>query len=766
MKRNLRLVALLLVLVMALGTVVACKKTEAPAEEDSTDKGYTGGDTLVVGYDLFSEKFSPFFATTAYDQDAAGITQVGLLSSDREGNIVLKGIEGETRAYNGTDYTYTGIADCTITKNADGTITYAFKLREDVKFSDGKNLTADDVIFSMYVLSDPTYDGSSTFYAQPIVGMEEYRADRSELYKVLLKDGPNATNSAYTAEQSAYFFEAFEKAGLKFAKGILDDIIKAYGAAYNVSDYAGAAALWGYSNVTTEADFWAAMKAAYGYDISDSGINYEAFNESIVDLINAELGARKDEFYAVVILGTPVLSIAGIKKTGDYSLEVKMSKYDATSIYQLALTVAPMHYYGSEADYDYAANKFGFPKGDLTCVREKTTKPLGAGPYAFINYENGVIHYERNEYYYKGAPKIKYLNFQETDAGNKFAGVKAGTFDITDPNFDTATVDAIKEANGGSLTGSVVNTYTVDNLGYGYIGICANTVKVGESKDSDASKNLRKAFATLFSVYRETVVKSYYGDRASVINYPISNTSWAAPKPADEGYEIAYSTGVDGKPIYTANMTETEKYEAAKKATVEFLKAAGYTYDNASGKFTAAPTGASMTYEVIIPADGIGDHPVFAVFTESKKVLESIGIELIITDPSDSNVLWDKLDAGQCQIWAAAWGATVDPDMYQVYHSSNIVGLEGSTGSNHYSITSSELDKLIMDARESEDQAFRKSTYKECLELILDWAVEVPTYQRQNAIIASAERVNVSTLTPDITTFWGWMNDIELLEMN
>ena len=766
MKRNLRLVALLLVLVMALGTVVACKKTEAPAEEDSQDKGYTGGDTLVVGYDLFSEKFSPFFATTAYDQDAAGITQVGLLSSDREGNIVLKGIEGETRAYNGTDYTYTGIADCTITKNADGTITYAFKLREDVKFSDGKNLTADDVIFSMYVLSDPTYDGSSTFYAQPIVGMEEFRADRSELYKVLLKDGPKATNAAYTAEQSEYYFAAFEKAGLKFAKGILDDIIAVYGAQYNVTDYAGAAALWGYKDIKTEADFWAALKTAYGYDISDSGINYEAFNESIVDLIDAELGARKDEFYAVVLLGTPVLSIAGIKKTGDYSLEVTMSKYDATSIYQLALTVAPMHYYGSEANYDYANNKFGFEKGDLTCVREKTTKPLGAGPYAFINYENGIIHYERNEYYFKGAPKIKYLNFQETDAGNKFAGVSAGTFDITDPNFDTATVDAIKEANGGSLSGSVVNTYTVDNLGYGYIGICANTVKVGESKDSAESKNLRKAFATLFSVYRETVVKSYYGDRASVINYPISNTSWAAPKPADEGYAIAYSTGVDGKPIYTANMTETEKYEAALKATVEFLKAAGYTYDSASGKFTAAPNGASMTYNVIIPADGIGDHPVFAVFTEAKKALATIGIELTITDPSDSNVLWDSLDAGQCQIWAAAWGATVDPDMYQVYHSSNIVGLEGSTGSNHYSITSAELDKLIMDARESEDQAFRKSTYKACLELILDWAVEVPTYQRQNAIIASSERVNVSTLTPDITTFWGWMNDIELLEMN
>ena len=104
--------------------------------------------------------------------------------------------------------------------------------------------------------------------------------------------------------------------------------------------------------------------------------------------------------------------------------------------------------------------------------------------------------------------------------------------------------------------------------------------------------------------------------------------------------------------------------------------------------------------------------------------------------------------------------------MYQVYHSSNIVGLEGSTGSNHYSITDEDLDKLIMDARSSEDQAFRKATYKECLEMILDWGVEVPTYQRQNAIIASTEAVKVDTMTPDITTFWGWMNDIENLEMN
>ena len=57
-------------------------------------------------------------------------------------------------------------------------------------------------------------------------------------------------------------------------------------------------------------------------------------------------------------------------------------------------------------------------------------------------------------------------------------------------------------------------------------------------------------------------------------------------------------------------------------------------------------------------------------------------------------------------------------------------------------------------------------TYKQALEIILDWAVEVPTYQRQNALIFSTENVNLDTLTPDITTFWGWAQDIELLEVN
>ena len=68
-------------------------------------------------------------------------------------------------------------------------------------------------------------------------------------------------------------------------------------------------------------------------------------------------------------------------------------------------------------------------------------------------------------------------------------------------------------------------------------------------------------------------------------------------------------------------------------------------------------------------------------------------------------------------------------------------------------------------ARQSTDQTYRKTLYKEALDIVADWAVEIPMYQRQNCIIFSTERINMDTVTPDITTYWTWRNDIEKLEM-
>jgi len=459
-------------------------------------------------------------------------------------------------------------------------------------------------------------------------------------------------------------------------------------------------------------------------------------------------------------------SIEGIKKLDKYTVEVKTKGYEAPAVYSICgLQIAPMHYYGDKAQYDYEKNMFGHPFGDLSLINAKTTAPMGAGPYKFVKYENRIVYFEANENYFVGAPKIKNIQFKETADSEVVPGVVQGTVDVGEVSASKKNYEEIAGYNSnGEIVGDIIHTVKVDFLGYGYIGMNADTILVGTDPVSAESKDLRKAIATVISVYRDVSYDSFYGEAASVINYPISNTSWAAPQPTDEGYKVAFSTDVDGNPIYTSSMTADEKYAAALQAAIGYFKAAGFTYDEATGKLTAAPAGAKLSYEAAIGANGNGDHPSFAVLTDASAALATIGFELKINDLSDTSVLWDMLDAGSQEIWCAAWGATIDPDLYQVYHSSGIVG-RGGSDSNHYHIDDAQLDQLILDARKSDDQSYRKAVIRQALDIIADWAVEIPAYQRQDSTIFSSERVKVETLTPDITTFWGWKAEIEKLEM-
>ena len=763
-----KLMALVLALVMVVSMFAGCKKADDATTTESndvttesnetTENNSDKADTLVFATATFGQKFSTFFATTAYDMDVVDLTTGGLLTADREGNIVRNGIEGETIPYNGTDYTYYGMGDVEVVENDDGTVDYNLTMRDDIVFSDGEPANIDDVIFGIYVMADPTYDGSSTIYAVPIEGMDEYRGGMEALTNVILEAGPDAVSELSNKEDTEYFWNAFNAAGEKFCQSIADYVIANYGA----EDFKSAVEMWGYQAEDT-ATMWQQIIANYGYDITDNGINAEVADKDFSEFLNEELGDKADMYAAGVSTGDSAANISGIERTGDYSMTVHCTKFDATAIYNIAFPIAPLHYYGDPSAYDYENNQFGFTKGDLSVVKSKTSQPLGCGPYTFDSYENGVVTLVANPNYYKGEPKIKYIRMVESVDADYVPGIQSGTFDLATPSISADTVKALEDGNSnGELSGDVTTTALVDYRGYGYVGINADVVKVGSDSSSDASKALRKALMTVMAIHRDTVIDSYYGERAAVIQYPISNTSWAAPRPTDEGYENCYSRDVDGNPIYTDGMTEEEKYDAALQAAVGFLKAAGYTFDD-NGVITAAPEGAETSYEMLVPGSGQGDHPAYGVALAASEQLKTIGFDLVVSDV-ESSVWNDSLEANTAQLWCAAWQATADPDMYQVYYSANAHG-EG-TNSNHYQITDSELDTLIVDARSSSDNAYRKATYKTCFDIILDWGVELPFYQRKDCTVASTVRVNVDTLPKDMTPYWSWDAEIETLEMN
>lgn len=764
MKKMRQTLALLLAGALTVGSFAGCGGSKAGGETAGTETAGTeaagtaasGSDTpLVIANDGMSEKFSPFFAESVPDQNIVDVTQISLVYNDRSGEFIYNGIEGETTSYNGTDYTYYGPTDLTITENEDGTVYYDFKLRDDLTFSDGEPVTADDIIFSFYVFCDPTYDGNASVYSLPIEGMEEYRSGMSTLASLLAAAGEDNTEFTFwTEDQQNAFWDAVNDGGAAFAQEIVDYCVE--NGVSEEGDVAGAAAQWGFDGLAADAtakDFFMAIGDKYGW--SFTAMEAESAGSALSDLIPADVYAYATEG---VETGDAAANISGIQKLDDKTVRVVLTEVSSPALQTMDIQIAPLHYYGDESQYDYDNNQFGFTKGDLSAIREKTTAPLGAGPYVFKSYENKTVYLEANESYYKGAPVTKELQFKETAEADKLPGVVQGTVDISDPSISKEVMAQIcSENSNGEASGDVLTTALYDNNGYGYIGINSQNVKVGDDPSSEQSKDLRKAIATVISVYRDMVIDSYYGDAASVINYPISNTSWAAPQKSDADYEVAFSKDVDGNPIYTDGMSDDEKYAAALDAALGFFEAAGYTVTD--GKLTAAPAGAKLSYEVMIGGSGKGDHPSFGILTAASEALKTIGFDLTINDLADGTIMWDALNSETAEMWCAAWQATLDPDMFQIYHS------EGGSA-NYYAIYSDELDELVMEGRTNTDQAYRKAVYKEALDFIVDYAVEIPVYQRQNASVFSTQRVNADSIPQDLTTFYSYLNEIEKIQMN
>ena len=557
----------------------------------------------------------------------------------------------------------------------------------------------------------------------------------------------------FRSEQQKAFWDAVNEGGTAFAQEIVDSCVAAGYA--DEGDVAAAASAWGFDGLAADAtakDFFLAI--AEKYDWNFASMEAETAGSALSDLIPADVYAYSTTGVAT---GADVDTVSGIVKTGDYSMTITTTELSNSMIYQLQLPIASLDYYGDRSLYDYDNHSYGFKKGDLSKVRSVTGNPLGAGAYTFNKYSDGVIYLDANPSYYQGEPAAKHVNMKETQEADKITGVQAGTIDISDPSYSLEAANQIATINGGNsdLDGSVITTRLMDFRGYGYIALSANNVKVGNDPASEESKNLRKAIMTVIAAYRDEGINSYYGDTASVINYPISNTSWAAPSVTDDGYKIAYSTDVDGNEIYTSDMSGDTKYAAALQAALGYFEAAGYTVEN--GQVTAAPAGAKMEYTVNIGASGNGDHPSFQVLTNAAAALKTIGFTLTVNDLANASDLYSSYQSGVAEGWVAAWQSTNDPDMYQLYDS------KGST--NYYQINDADLDELIETARQTTDQDARKAMYKEAMEIILDWGVELPVYQRSESAIFSSERIDTATIPNDLTPYWTYQSEINTIAL-
>ena len=157
--RTMRTAACSVAAVLTLGTAAtllsAC--TEEARSNETTP--------LTLASDLFDGVFNPFFYTSGVDGDVVGQTQIGMLSSDENGDLVAG--DDEPSVAKAFSVVTTGTSADKGQEDSEDEYAkyytdYYFAIKNDIVFSDGTPLTINDVLFNIYMYLDPAYTGSAT----------------------------------------------------------------------------------------------------------------------------------------------------------------------------------------------------------------------------------------------------------------------------------------------------------------------------------------------------------------------------------------------------------------------------------------------------------------------------------------------------------------------------------------------------------------------------------------------------------------------------
>ena len=829
--------------------VTACKDKPDSSSSDSSSSGKeqvhnTETRPVVFATDALDGNFNPFFATSATDSTIAAITQVGMLSSDKDGKLTY----GKDEPTVVLDYKETmKDSNKQVTTNAaeaadGGTTEYEFIIKNGLKFSDGEPLTIKDVLFNLYVYLDPYYMGSATLYSTDIQGLKAYRAqdpklqddsdmDLDELFyteadqrinnlleylapetgaekpektaqiekdiarvkELFVEEAQSdwtmaaGTQESYKEEytftedwQIYYFREGIVK--VQYVQGVAQkDENGKYITSLDLEDNELTANIAEVKNGQNDdkeeytLTYWMNKEGCTQEEAAELAVQAYAIDQ-VIDANTTTDGAladvirywatgsnARDDFAAEARSkyfkenGGKVESISGIQQsttTKDFSgndlgethdvLKIVINGVDPKAKWNFAFSVAPMHYYSNEEAI--ATTKYGVKFSDKeffdTVLQdpEKNGLPVGAGVYKATNesdsgnvnknnfYRNNRVYFARNEYFYtmlgdgtdtSNNAKIKYMQYRVVSSNRIMQALESEAIDFGAPQ---ATKDNIEEI-GNYAHILAYRRYRTN--GYGYVGINPKFVP-----DIEVRRAIMKAMNTAM------IVTDYYtSELADVIYRPMSLESWAYPKGIGEYANIAMTR------------TKSEIQDLVESAHYEMGGDGIYVKDGKKLEITFTIAGESV------------DHPAYDMFQDAAKFLNTCGFKISVT--TDITAL-KKLATGGLAVWAAAWSTTIDPDLYQIYHKdSKATSVKNwgystiyadTTGQFNYEKTIIEdLSVLIEEGRATLNQKEREEIYAEALDLIMELAVELPTYQRNDLVVYNRTVIDASTLNPTPT---------------
>lgn len=146
-------------------------------------------DTLIVGMTAPEGKFNPIYTSSTYESWVTSLVFAPLVSNDAEGNPVPAVAEKWTVSPDQKTYTFT--------------------LKKGVKFSNGDELTAEDVAFTYTAICDPKYDGSRMDAVEKLEGYEEYKKGDAKEVKGIKVVDPYTVSFTLTEVKAPALIDSF-----------------------------------------------------------------------------------------------------------------------------------------------------------------------------------------------------------------------------------------------------------------------------------------------------------------------------------------------------------------------------------------------------------------------------------------------------------------------------------------------------------------------------------------------------------------------------
>ena len=370
----------------------------------------------------------------------------------------------------------------------------------------------------------------------------------------------------------------------------------------------------------------------------------------------------------------------------------------------LSMSPLPKHYYRPDptwSDSEFAAQM-------ITSSRNQFL--IGCGPYYLDRWVKGQsLTLKRYENYYGPKPYIKEIRYNVMPESNiQLVELKKGGIDLmgltpeqwvketNSKKFKTVTPDlstAIEDSIAWDKlkeNGETPKDYQIEKFQYQSAAIPWFYIAYNQNNPLFQDKNVRTALTMLTD--RKRIMKDIRYNFGKIIAGPF----------------VGASPYID---------PTVKPFPFTPKKALDLLAQSGWEDTDSDGLLDKDINDDGkrepFQYSLLIPNSGATARQIGAIVQAD---LKAVGIQLNVS-PIEWSTFVDKLNSKSFDACILGWTGVLDPDPYQIWHSSQA---DKKQSSNIISFRNAKADKLIEEARRSIDPKKRKKLLREFYRLIHD----------------------------------------------